>query len=186
MCMSAPKTGGDGGQRRCEYAPVFATLTAKQHEVFALVAENRSSKEIAGRLGVSESAVNQRIEAVRGRTGFPPRAELARAYRRYTSVEAVLEQPADVELSGSAGDAFRVPECGLLADTSFCADCDRLPGLASRNHRPGLVVPAVFVGYAGRLNRLAAIVIIAAGLLIVAMVALGVGQALSTLPWEPA
>jgi DNA-binding CsgD family transcriptional regulator len=57
-------------------------LTAKQREVLALVADNRTSKEIAARLGISESAVNQRIEMVRARLGGLPRGELARLYRQ--------------------------------------------------------------------------------------------------------
>lgn len=57
-------------------------LTRKQHEVLALVADNRTSKEIAARLGITESAVNQRIEMVRSRLGGLPRGELARLYRQ--------------------------------------------------------------------------------------------------------
>jgi DNA-binding CsgD family transcriptional regulator len=57
-------------------------LTKKQRDVLALVADNRTSKEIAARLGVSESAVNQRIEMVRARLGGLPRGELARLYRQ--------------------------------------------------------------------------------------------------------
>ena len=57
-------------------------LTEKQREVLALVADNRTSKEIAGLLGVSESAVNQRIEMIRNRLGGIPRGELARIYRQ--------------------------------------------------------------------------------------------------------
>ena len=53
-------------------AAVFQALTAKQREVLALVADNRTSKEIAGLLGISESAVNQRIEIVRARLGGLP------------------------------------------------------------------------------------------------------------------
>jgi DNA-binding CsgD family transcriptional regulator len=60
----------------------LAVLTEKQREVLALVADNRTSKEIAGLLGVSESAVNQRIEMVRARLGGLPRGELARLYRQ--------------------------------------------------------------------------------------------------------
>ena len=52
-------------------------LTAKQRDVLALIADNRTSKEIAGLLGISESAVNQRIEIVRTRLGGLPRGELA-------------------------------------------------------------------------------------------------------------
>lgn len=57
-------------------------LTAKQREVIALVADNRTSKEIARLLGISESAVNQRIEHIRTRLGGIPRGELARLYRQ--------------------------------------------------------------------------------------------------------
>lgn len=56
-------------------------LTPKQREVLALVADSRTSKEIASLLGISESAVNQRIEMVRSRMGGLPRSELARLYR---------------------------------------------------------------------------------------------------------
>jgi DNA-binding CsgD family transcriptional regulator len=64
-------------------------LTAKQRDVLALVADNRTSKEIAARLGISESAVNQRIEMIRSRLGGLPRGELARLYRQeYSPNEA--------------------------------------------------------------------------------------------------
>src|SRR3546814_19774730 len=74
----------EGGAGRASSAlAIVPRLTAKQHEVLRFVAENRTSKEIAWELGISESAVNQRIEGVRSRTGSPPRAELARVYRHY-------------------------------------------------------------------------------------------------------
>lgn len=63
-------------------------LTFKQREVLALVADNRTSKEIAARLGISESAVNQRIESVRTRLGGIPRGELARLYRQSAAPDA--------------------------------------------------------------------------------------------------
>lgn len=67
-------------------------LTEKQREVLALVADNRTSKEIAGRLGISESAVNQRIEMIRARMGGLPRGELARLYRQAFQTEEMAEQ----------------------------------------------------------------------------------------------
>ncbi len=63
-------------------SPNLPDLTRKQREVLALVADNRTSKEIAARLGISESAVNQRIESVRARLGGIPRGELARLFRQ--------------------------------------------------------------------------------------------------------
>lgn len=68
-------------------------LSAKQRDVLALVADNRTSKEIAGLLGISESAVNQRIEIVRARLGGLPRGELARLYRQEFSIGESEEEP---------------------------------------------------------------------------------------------
>lgn len=67
---------------------VLAQLTEKQREVLALVADNRTSKEIASLIGISESAVNQRIETIRARLGWIPRGELARLYRQAHQDEA--------------------------------------------------------------------------------------------------
>ena len=73
-------TGTDQSERS------LPRLTAKQRDVLALIADNRTSKEIAGLLGISESAVNQRIEIVRARLGGLPRGELARLYRQEFSI----------------------------------------------------------------------------------------------------
>lgn len=69
---------------------VLPQLTAKQREVMALVADNRTSKEIACRLGISESAVNQRIEHIRARLGGLPRGEMARLYRQEFARERTI------------------------------------------------------------------------------------------------
>jgi DNA-binding CsgD family transcriptional regulator len=61
-------------------------LTDKQKEVLAFVAEGMTSKEIARKLGISESAVNQRIEVIRQRLGGLPRTQIARLYRRMSTV----------------------------------------------------------------------------------------------------
>lgn len=67
-------------------------LTAKQKEVMALVADNRTSKEIAALLGISESAVNQRIEMIRARLGGLPRGEMARLYRQKLAQEETIAE----------------------------------------------------------------------------------------------
>lgn len=73
---------------------VLPELTAKQREVMALVADHRTSKEIAGLLGISESAVNQRIEMIRSRLGGIPRGEIARLYRQQFAREQTFAAPA--------------------------------------------------------------------------------------------
>lgn len=65
----------------------FHALTEKQREVLDLLGENRTTKEIARLLGVSDSAVNQRIEPLRQRLGGVTRAELARRYRAFAADE---------------------------------------------------------------------------------------------------
>ncbi len=80
-------------------APSLPKLTRKQRDVMALVADNRTSKEIAARLEISESAVNQRIEMIRARLGGLPRGELARLYR--------LEYAPSHESDGSKSETWQ-------------------------------------------------------------------------------
>jgi DNA-binding CsgD family transcriptional regulator len=81
-------------------------LSAKQRDVLALVADNRTSKEIAGLLGISESAVNQRIEIVRARLGGLPRGELARLYRQEFSSGEAEEAPTWQKIHLPAGSGL--------------------------------------------------------------------------------
>ena len=172
----------EGGAGRASSAlAIFPRLTAKQHEVLRFVAENRTSKEIAFELGISESAVNQRIEGVRNRAGSPPRAELARAYRQYlqklqnTSHSIPAQNPQVV----ADGHQFRTTDGedrGAITDAG--ADGNATSPTERIEFR---VVPEVLDGEHAGLNRTAAMIAIAAGLLLVAMVGLGVARALSYL-----
>lgn len=66
----------------------FEFLTTKQVAVLDHLANNRTSKEIAHALGVSETAINRRIEVLRSRLGGITRHELTRRYRLWTSERA--------------------------------------------------------------------------------------------------
>lgn len=170
-------------------------LTNKQHEVLALVAENRTSKEIAWELGISESAVNQRIEGVRNRTGSPPRAELARAYRQYLQ---------EAGQGGGAGDEAgfiaeacnplpekipQVPETAIFAELPSRDNpderlllSDRMTFRVEAPWQAGAdvrIVPEVLDGSNAGLNRVAAMVLIAGGLLLVAIFGLDLARSLS-------
>lgn len=57
-------------------------LTDKQVEVLQFVCDRRTNKEIALMLGISPSAVEQRLQSVRRKFGVHSRADLARAYER--------------------------------------------------------------------------------------------------------
>ncbi|WP_395333907.1 helix-turn-helix transcriptional regulator [Novosphingobium sp. BL-8H] len=160
---------------------VLPSLTEKQHEVLRLVAENRTSKEIAWELGISESAVNQRIEGVRNRTGAPPRAELARAYRHYL-------RPADTAYNPLPDKNPQVPPTADATeewDQDEQADRLRLSdGVTFKIEAPwhaepvDRLVPEVLDGNDAGLNRMAAMVLIAGGLLLVAVFGLDLATAL--------
>lgn len=69
----------------------FDLLTDKQVAVLGPLANGRTSKEIAGTLGLSESAVNRRIELLRIRFGGITRLELARRYRDWAAVQGASD-----------------------------------------------------------------------------------------------
>lgn len=62
----------------------FDFATPRQRAVLDLLANSRTSKEIAHQLGISEAAVNRRIEVLRSRLGGVTRHELARRYREWS------------------------------------------------------------------------------------------------------
>ena len=70
--------------RQNNQAYEFAFLSAKQSAVLDLLANHRTSKEMAHTLGISETAVNRRLESVRQRLGGISRPELARRYSDWT------------------------------------------------------------------------------------------------------
>ena len=111
-------------------AQTLPKLTRKQHEVLALVADNRTSKEIAARLGITESAVNQRIEMVRGRLGGLPRGELARLYR-----QEFLETAPDQRPEIQTWQKIHLPESFAIEDGG-AAESISLPQ-SSGSHRTG-------------------------------------------------
>ncbi len=54
------------------HASTLSTLTAREHEVLALMAEGRSNGAIAGRIIVSERAVEKHISNIFTKLGLPP------------------------------------------------------------------------------------------------------------------
>lgn len=81
-----------------EQTALLDRLTAKQKEVLGYIADGLTSKEIGRNLGISESAVNQRIETIRQRLGGMPRAQIARLYRRQSTLMITI--PTSKSLTG--------------------------------------------------------------------------------------
>ncbi|MPS68993.1 MAG: LuxR family transcriptional regulator [Novosphingobium sp.] len=163
---------------------IFPVLTSKQHEVLAFVAENRTSKEIAWELGISESAVNQRIEGVRNRTGAPPRAELARAYRQYQLDLAAACNPIPAKNPQVPAVAMFDKDRAQdeLTDRLTLADGATFKVTAPWQEEPyARIVPEVLDGSNAGLSRTAAMIAIAGGLLLVAVFGLDFATRLSSL-----
>jgi DNA-binding NarL/FixJ family response regulator len=53
-------------------ASALGALTAREHDVLALMAEGRSNSAIAGRLAISERAVEKHISNIFSKLGLPP------------------------------------------------------------------------------------------------------------------
>ncbi|MDE2596161.1 MAG: helix-turn-helix transcriptional regulator [Sphingomonadales bacterium] len=164
----------------------LSDLTDKQREVLSLIADNRTSKEISGYLGITESAVNQRIEAIRARLGGVPRAQLARLYRQLVQQETA-DFGIDPTCKTLTADIIQLTETSLAPDSGGGSqgghpspDDGDSPVIepAGQQGAPR-VVPAVFDGEHGTLNRIVAMVVIAVGLLVLLLVGLGVAQALN-------
>lgn len=102
----------------------------------ALVADNRTSKEIAGLLGISESAVNQRIELIRGRLGGIPRGEMARLYRQEFAREQTIAATfpptwKKIQVQSGTPTSQSHGAEGLSGDVTVQKQ-SRLPGLGSQ------------------------------------------------------
>lgn len=139
-------------------------LTRKQREVLALVADNRTSKEIAGLLGISESAVNQRIEIVRARLGGLPRGELARLYRLNFSTDSASDEPTWQKIhlpdrvQGSEGLGAEGIQAGIIDGSRKFGDAGLdgsqlsalisadTPAWLSSNERPMAVARLMMIG----------------------------------------
>lgn len=163
----------------------FGSLTEKQIAVLDLLANGRTSKEIANALILSESAVNRRIELLRSRFDGITRLELARRYREWTTSQTnggeavgtgvetdrqslrLAENPVSAEAYG--GDNQRAP----LATEKGTAELSDVP--PGRDKRHPRVVPGVFDGENATLTRGAAIAVMLAA--IIASLVLGLAAA---------
>lgn len=165
----------------------FAFATPRQRAVLDLLANSRTSKEIAHQLGISEAAVNRRIEVLRSRLGGVTRHELARQYREWAAQRADL----------SADRACEENEMQILplAATAPPSDVrrrdDMVPGEAMRDQlaisieapwsQPAepSVVPGVLDGDNALLTRGAAIGIILFAILASLVVGIAAARALA-------
>lgn len=166
----------------------FHFATPRQRAVLDLLAHSRTSKEIAHQLGISEAAVNRRIEVLRSRLGGVTRHELARQYREWAAQNAGFSadraceenemQILPLAASASSGDASR-------RDSSMASGEGLRDQLAISIEAPWSqpaepqVVPGVLDGDNALLTRGAAIGIILFAILASLVVGIAAARALA-------
>ena len=154
-------------------------LTDKQSEVLVFVSEGLTSKEIARRLGISESAVNQRIEVIRQRLGGLPRAQIGRLYRRQSML--LMTIPTSNSLTGNS---IQLQRRGGAVQTAFVEGTTDLVGPGAQQDG-GVLQPSTISraldGSARLWFRLGAIVAVAAGIAATALLVLSVASTLDAL-----
>ena len=154
-------------------------LTEKQRQVIAFVSDGLTSKEIGRKLGISESAVNQRIETVRARLDGMSRAQIARLYRGQSTL--VITIPTNNMLTGKPIQLQANPNDAQPLAMEGAANFD---GLMTDEKR-GVLQPSTFPPFAqtnvGPLVRLSAIIAIALGFAALVVLVLVAAEAIDRL-----
>ena len=83
-----------------------ARLTARQQDCIALVAQGRSSKEIARTLGISPSTVDNHVASAMHLLGFSSRAGIAKWYLEYRDSVVAADTGQPVSVGRGALDAL--------------------------------------------------------------------------------
>jgi DNA-binding CsgD family transcriptional regulator len=161
-----------------EQTALLDALTDKQREVIALASEGLTSKEIARKIGISESAVNQRIEVIRQRLGGMSRAQIARLYRKTSTL--VITIPTSNSLTGKSIQLLAGSEPTQQSSPEGVVEF-----AAAAAEGTGELQPSIFSfasqGRVHPLARISMIVGIALGLLAAALLVLSIANTLSQL-----
>ena len=162
---------------------VLDALTDKQRQVLVYVSEGLTSKEIARKLGISESAVNQRIETIRQRLGGLPRTQIARLYRHQSTL--LMTIPTSNSLTGNP---IQLQSAHWSSQASGVEGAVGLVALGAQQEG-GVLQPSTISqrldhalsGPSGPWFRIGAIVALAAAMAATALLVLSVAAALDRL-----
>lgn len=150
-------------------------LTPKQCEVLELVLHHKSNKEIARILGISPSAVDQRLSGARLRLGTQRRSDTAMAYAhlKATCVKSTAEdtQVAFMPFVGNDKKEAEGERLLLLEDVGVTGDFPFWPDVQS--------APTGFRAFSVPANpwvRLALIVVFALLIAVIALIGMSVTQ----------
>jgi DNA-binding CsgD family transcriptional regulator len=142
-------------------------LTAKQAEALSLASMHLTSKEIALRLHLSPSAVDQRLDSARRTLGASTRGEAVRIFQRSCAQEVACSQFATDSAQVSPSDDPRHRALDGLDETIFrLADAVAYAPQAPWHSWLEQVVPELTPGKIGTGRRLGLIVWGAVGMLV--------------------
>lgn len=156
-------------------------LTDKQREVLVYVSDGLTSKEIAKKLGITESAVNQRIETIRGKLNGLTRAEIARLHRSQSTL--VITIPTSNSLTGKPLQLHDLVESVHHTQVEGAVELpERKAGEQSGRLQPSTFSP--LTDHPDRIwFRLAAIALLALALVSSAVLALSAAQTIDRI-WQ--
>ena len=151
----------------------FAGVTKKQREVLDLLLEQRTTKEMAHFLGVSPSAIDQRIDALRRRAGDVTRAELTRLWRDHRSGTCDRIPCENSQLPPHPAALHSTPQDAERGIFRFDDVAGFAPSAPWNSHEP-LVVPEALDGSDAASNRIWLGIKIAVGMLASVLIGLAV------------
>lgn len=174
-------------------AAEFDFLTVKQKAALDLLANHRTSKEIAHTLGVSETSVNRRIEVVKLRLGGITRQELARRYNLWLATQpnadaetpengqsACVENTGDIlQLAEQATPEERPDRDSEASETAFEDPVAMSIEAPWKEWSEPRIVPRVLDGENATLTRGATIAILLLAIVASVVVALAAAKALA-------
>lgn len=155
-------------------------LTHKQCQALDLLIEHKTSKQIARELGISPNTVDQRLNFARQKLNVNGRSELAVRYREMKAIcgKTTYEK--------TRIDAPAIPLENIDGSESMIEVASQSPNSSSwddgvKRFSNYQVTPKMFEGNRGKIVRVAAIVAIATGILVLLLVGLAVFSSLSNL-----
>ncbi len=155
-------------------------LTQLEIDTLEMICERLTVKEMAGRQGVSLSAINQRISRLKHRFEVPNHRELAIAYQQWREQNACSETTCiknQLSEQPSIGDPVVRDD---LASPAVLQDSMTFQVTApwAETGEPR-VVPRLLDGEHAGVNRFVAVLVAAALILVLILIGLGVAQGLT-------
>lgn len=156
-------------------------LSAKEREVLDHILEHKPLKVIAHDLGITLSAVDQRLKAARVKLNAADRNEAARAYAALLAT--CRKSTCGFEAVGAAAEPFVVPtpEPAPRSSFQFRDSATVIVPAPWDGSEPKGAVPEVLDEKFGRLWRVAAIPVFAAIVVLIGLALVAMSQSLNTI-----